>query len=375
MPSNQDKAALKRVLDLCQRVQEVTDALSAGPPPSRRKRLRARHQQLVSTLLDAGRGGAESGGLPDLIREVAQHASLDERELALFLFLLEHRISCSEPELEGRELLQCLSGSAFDLLKHSALLHAGSRLVSSGLVRARLQHPEAALEGQFRISERFFRRFQRRYHGRNEAPAENAEPSGYDRIIDHFLDLYQVSNLIQKRAAVVFPQSYWIDVHPDVEDGPSDLEEAVTLAHQVVRMRERRTVDVDLPLVKLREEFSLDADEEVIVATLLFQELFASSPVIEAAELVRLVSGAEAEVFAKRHLLAPQARLRDSGIVIAEPEYEEKAMLAGLFLSEWSTERLLNQVDMAAGIRQEERNRFHDFLEGLDNSEDFYRNL
>ena len=119
----------------------------------------------------------------------------------------------------------------------------------------------------------------------------------------------------------------------------------------------------------------LDADEEVIVATLLFQELFASSPVIEAAELVRLVSGAEAEVFAKRHLLAPQARLRDSGIVIAEPEYEEKAMLAGLFLSEWSTERLLNQVDMAAGIRQEERNRFHDFLEGLDNSEDFYRNL
>ena len=119
----------------------------------------------------------------------------------------------------------------------------------------------------------------------------------------------------------------------------------------------------------------VDNLEETILLALLYQELFASTPVLEAAELVRLVSESEEEVFKKRCLLTSNSRLIESGLVSLESELDDKTLLSGVFLTEWVAERLLQRVDVAAGIRQDERNRFHDFLEGLESSEDFYRNL
>lgn len=366
---------MKRILDLCQRVAQTADALAAGASPAQRKRLRARRRELVRTLLTTTQGSTEARGLPALFREVARHAGLADQELVLLMFLLERRISCSEPELEGRELLQMLSDSSFDLLNHSALLHAGGHLVTSGLVRAQLPHPEAALEGEFRISERFFRRFLRQFHGRGARDAEPAQVPAYTAIVDHYLDLRHMVTLLQRRAATLFPQSYWVDVQPEVEESPQDLSEAVVQVRHLVRHREKETSEFVLPLVAFREEFGLEADEEAILLALLYQELFASSPVIEAAELVRLVSGSDEEVFKKRMLLTAGSRLIESGLVSLEAELDDKTLLSGVFLSEWVAERLLHKVDLAAGIRQDERNRFHEFLEGLESSEDFYRNL
>ncbi|MEE2714162.1 MAG: hypothetical protein VX913_15440, partial [Planctomycetota bacterium] len=313
MPKDQDKAALKRIFDLCQRLDQTADALAMGVSQGQGKRLRARRAELVRTLLATASGGSETQALPAMLREVKRHAALSDRELVLFMFLLERRVSCSEPEFEGRELLQLLSGSSFDLLKHSELLHEDGRLISSGLVRARLPHPEAPLEGELRISERFFRRFLRHFHGHRGAVGERPEATAYAAVVDHYLDLRHLVTLLQSRAAALFPQSYWTDVHPDVEDTPRNLTETILQVRHIVRHREKRTADFVLPLVAFREEFGIDPDEEVILLALLYQELFASSPVLEAAELVRLVSASEEEVFKKRSLLAPGSRLIESG--------------------------------------------------------------
>ena len=375
MPKDQDKAALKRIFDLCQRLDQTADALAMGVSQGQGKRLRARRMELVRTLLATAAGGSDTQALPAMLREVARHAGLSDRELVLFMFLLERRVSCSEPEFEGRELLQLLSESSFDLLKHSDLLHQDGRLVSSGLVRARLPHPEAPLEGEFRISERFFRRFLRHFHGHGAGADKHPKVTAYAAVVDHYLELRHLVTLLQSRAAALFPQSYWLDVHPDVEDSPQNLSETILQARHIVRHREKQTLDFVLPLVAFREEIEIDTDEEIILLALLFQELFASSPVLEAAELVRLVSASEEDVFTKRSLLAPGSRLIESGLVALEGEVDDKTLLSGVFLAEWVAERLLQKVDVAASIRQDERNRFHDFLEGLEGSEDFYRNL
>ena len=375
MPRDQDKAALKRIFDLCQRLDQATDALAAGVSQGQSKRLRARRRELVRTLLATAAGSPDAQALPALLREVTRHAGFADRELVLFMFLLERRVSCSEPEFEGRELLQLLSESSFDLLKYSKLLHESGRLVTSGLVRARIPHPDAALEGEFRISERFFRRFLRHFHGRGARESEQTQVPPYAAVVDHYLDLRHLVILMQSRAAVLFPQSHWGDVHSEVEDSAQDLNEVILQVHHVVRCREKKTAEFVLPLVVFREEFGLDADEETILLALLYQELFASTPVLEAAELVRLVSESEEEVFKKRCLLTSNSRLIESGLVSLESELDDKTLLSGVFLTEWVAERLLQRVDVAAGIRQDERNRFHDFLEGLESSEDFYRNL
>jgi len=373
MPRDQDKAALKRMLDLCQRVAQTSESLATGVPPTQARRLRDQRREYVKTLLGAC-ADPESAALPALFREVGRRAALDERELVLLLFLVERRISNSDPELEGRELLQLLSGSSFDLLKHGEVLHAEGRLVVSGLVHAYLPHPEATLEGLFRVSERFFRRFMRQFHGRKPQKTNTSPPQSYATVIDHLVDLRHLVSLFQHRAAGLFPESLWIDVHPDSEDRPQDLSETITQARHAIRSRERQSEHA-LPFVAFREEFGLDPDEEIVVLTLLFRELFSSAAVVESAELVRLVSASEEEVFKKRSLLTPGSRLLEAGLVLPEADYDEKPLLTGVFLAEWIIERLLHGIDLAAGIRQDERNRFHDFLEGLDSSEDFYRNL
>lgn len=373
MPRDQDRAALKRILDLCQRVVQASESLSGGAPPAQRRRLRDQRREYVKTLLGAC-ADPESTAIPALFRDAARQAALDERELVLLLFLVEHRISSTDPELEGRELLQLLSESSFDLLEHGAVLHADGRLVNSGLVRAYLPHPESALEGMFRVSERFFRRFLRHFHGHAGSSSERVELPHYTAVIDHYLDLRHLVTVYQHRAAGLFPESLWTDVHPETDGRPQDLSETILQARHAIRSRERDS-EVTLPFVAFREEFGLDADEEIIVLVLLFRELFSSAAVVESAELVRLVSDGEEEVFKKRALLTPRARLIESGLVVPESEYEEKPLLTGVFLAEWVVDRLLHGVDLAAGIRQDERNRFHDFLEGLDSSDDFYRNL
>ena len=56
MPKDQDKAALKRIFDLCQRLDQTADALAMGVSQGQGKRLRARRMELVRTLLATAAG-------------------------------------------------------------------------------------------------------------------------------------------------------------------------------------------------------------------------------------------------------------------------------------------------------------------------------
>ncbi|MAG56298.1 MAG: hypothetical protein CMJ83_08415 [Planctomycetes bacterium] len=376
MKRDQDRTSLKRILDLCQEVQQLSDALADGPSPGHRRRLRARHANLLKTLLEVFSGQTESDALPGLFRELGRHHGLDAREMLLLFLLLERRIAGTDAIMEGRELLQLLSESSFDVLQNAALLHGEARLVASGLIRAHLPHSDAALEGEFRISERFYRRVYRRFHERGSPERSTQDVPAYENAVDHYLDLRHLVNLYQKRAALLFPQGYWLDLHPEVSERPEDLDEAIVQVRQVVERREELTSDkLSLPLVALRGEFGLESDEEVIILALLFQELFASSPLLESAELLRLVASSDQDVFKKRSLLTAKSRLLETGIIALDVELDDKQLLAGAYLPEWVSERLLHQVDSPAVIRQDERREFHDYLEGLDSSEDFYRNL
>jgi hypothetical protein len=127
--------------------------------------------------------------------------------------------------------------------------------------------------------------------------------------------------------------------------------------------------------VLLRNEFGLNEDEEIIVLTLLQHELFASRTTFELVELPRLVATSEEDALRKRALVSPDGRLRQSGLIATEEEPVGKDVFGAAWLPAWVPERLIGNLDPKGVIGSEERATFLKYLDGLRNSEDFYRRL
>jgi hypothetical protein len=372
MKHETDNLALKGLLDICEELFGAAAALAEAPSRGTRRKLQVRRRELIANLT----AQLEAGSGPSFLTDMGKRSGLSVREQLLFLILLERRLASPEGTLEGRELLQVVADGSFDLLEMAVLLQEEAPLVQSGLVQAQLSHPEGTLEGKFQIAERIYRQVYRRFHHREGKDRRCGHVRPYPSSVDHYLDLRNLVSHHQKRAAVLFPQSYWVDVHGELDARAEDLDLAIDRSREFVARREKVTGEkIHLPLRSLREEFGLDGDEEMIILALLFQELFASSPLLEAAELLRLVAASEEEVFRKRHLIAARGRLVENGLIALDMELDDKRLMAGTYLPEWVVDRLLHRADSTPGIRHDERLRFHDFLDRMDGSEDFYRNL
>lgn len=373
-PENESTAPLKRLLHLCTEVEVLTELLRGGTISGKARRVRARKRDALRSLKALVDDQAPPR-LPTWFSSMQKDHGLRPDEALLLAFLLNRRIASSHPVLEGRELLQLLTEDSFELIRYGALLHREAPLLSSGLVDGRLTRPEASLEGEFRIAERLYRQVYRRIHQIEPARRSANEAPAYGSPLEHLLDCEHLVTLHQKRAAIAFPQSYWAEVHPEVEESPRDLNEAVEQARHLISRREEATEQVRLPLVEVREEFSLGDDEETMLLTVLFQEYYSATALVEGAELLRLVAADEEELFRKRSLLSATSTIQDAGLLAFDIEIDEKDLLAGAYMPEWLVERLLDGVDAEAVIDTDEQRRFRDFLEQLDSSEDFYRNL
>lgn len=376
MLDDNDLHLLRRLLDICDETEALSDALHGEVRPAERRRLRSRHREQLDDLYATLESEDPEEGLPGFLREFRNRFGLTTEEVLLLVVLLHRRIAAPDPIVSGRVLLSVLSDSPFDILLYARLLQTGSKLLSSGLINAHVMAPEGVLEGEFRITERLYRQIYREVHGIESTPPKPEELPPYASPVEHLLDWRYVVNQRQRLAAVLFPQSYWAEVSPPGDDRAEDLVDYIELVREIVSTREVRSGEVvDLPLSALTEEFELEDDERLIIVALLFQELTTSSPIVDANELLRLVCEREDEIFLKRHLLGAKSKLVENGLVTFDRDLEDKELLAGVYLPEWVTERLLPKFEDRKAINNEERRRFHEYLKRLEGSDDFYNNL
>lgn len=368
-----DQAALKRILDFCAELEATGEAIGFDPSPASRRRQRARRKEILRQLR-LQLSSPSPRALPGWLRSLRRRHRLDPGEMLLLALLLHRRVGSAEPFVLGRDLLRPIAESSGELLAQAAVLHRDARLLRGGLVVNRTPAGDSALDAEYRIAERLFREACRSFQpAKRRRRVSKATP--WVSSVEQLFAFRDLVHLHQRRAALLFPGSFWADTHPDAREQAEDLDAAIAAARHAIDARERATGKaVLLPIRGLREEYGLTPDEEIILLTLLFQELFGAGPVM-AAELVRVVSETSEHLLHQRTLLSTGAPLLASGLVTLDGDLDDKPLLAEAYLPQWVVERLLAGGTAVAGIAKEEQTRFHAFLRGLDGSDDFYRHL
>lgn len=374
MITDLERTTLRRVLELMAELDELDFGAPHASANGARKRSEARRKDLLKSLRRHVAALTQRGA-PAWLTKLKGSVQLDDSELVLLLGLLYRRIAAPSPIATGRELVRLLGDSPSDLLEHAAFLHPGSHLLKSGLVESRIRTPEQALDAPFRLAERSFQRAYRAFHGLR-SKRRSAKAEGFATALEHLHALREIVQLHERRAGLLFPQSLWADMHPDPLERPTDLTDAIQEARDQLHRREAATsAKVRLPVLELRRERELSDEEEIIIVELFFRELFSSAGLLEAADLIRLVSANESEALLRRKILAPDSRLVASTLVGLEIEIDEKPLMALTYLRGWVSERLIEGADFLGALSASDRARFRDYLTRLDNSGDFFRNL
>jgi len=361
-------------LSLCHEVDDLAERIrefSSFPLRDLHERKRRALVQ-IRKLLKARRDDRFSLHL----RELGSQHGLEDQELLILLMLFNRRVRRREPAIAGRDLLETLARTGGDVIEAARFLHPESALVEAGLVSSAALRPEDALDSDVRISDRAYASLYRTFHdlGSDEGIPEAAEP--YGSAAEHLLDLRRVCDAAKRRAGKLFPQSAWAEAPGDDDHDPAEITAKIGKLRAAVLSRERATPEsVRLPLVKLRAEFGLSEDDELIILTLLQHELFSAQTTIELVELARLIAPSEQDVFARRSIVAPEGRLRQSGLICVEDDPAGKDAFGAAWLPGWLTERLLGNLDPKGAIRSEEKSSFRQYLERLRDSDDFYRRL
>lgn len=374
MNRERDQIALRRLLDLCAEIEEVDEQAALETTSIARRRSRSRRKVLLKnlrTLITAPKGR----GLPEWLQKARQRHRLDVNDVLVLVFVLHKRIVSNDPHVSGRDLLRLLGETSVELLRLAPILELRGRLRESGVIEPRGSGQDPVLDDGFRLSERIFFQAYRVFHGRRQA-SRRKKPTAYTTAVDHLMDFKVLSDLLRRRAAALFPLSLWAEFHPDVREKPSELSAAIQAMSERIAAREAATpTHLSLPLRDFAHEFSLRHDDVAIIVTLLFLELASVQALIPAAELLRLIAAAPEDVIRRRYLLVDAGPLLASGALHLESEIAGKPLLALTCLQEWVVDRLLATGIPEARIGEDERARFHAFLQNLDGSEDFFRKL
>ena len=362
-------ARMRELLTLTTRLRELgcTGLAGCEHEPHQRRRCRAVLARLRETLGDDGQSA-----LDDLAR---RHDLTVDHQLILMLLLAE-RIAEGPRFVSGRTLLGTMATDLFELVNRSTLLGSDSPLLVGDMVRQRGLLTDSPLEAEYRIAEWTFHLCGRDLRGESDQEAAAHVPGPYLSSAAHLVDLKRLVELHQIRSAGLFDDSFYREYYPEADTIAADMNPMILQARSAIVEREqRRSEKVRLPVVLLREEFRLKDDEEIVLLALLFHELFTGPPLLDAGELVRLVSVSEEDVFRKRRLLSSSGRLRESGLITVDSEIEGKDMVGEAYVSAWVEERLLEGIDEGLAIDADECATFHRYLKRLRDSNDFYRNL
>jgi hypothetical protein len=361
----------KALLSLCQQVDELSEKIRAFGSLGLRH-LDGRRRVAVRRVREALRGRRDDRFRVRL-REIRSEHGLSETEVLILVFLFNRKVRRADPAASARELLEALSRNGSQVVEAARLLHPDAPLVRGGLVASDATAPEDVLDGGVRISDRAFRSLYHAFHRIEAARSGAVEPAPYASSVEHLLDLRTLCDAARRRAARLFPMSCWAEGGADEERGP---EARYAHIRRTIAAREAATREsVRLPVVHLREEFSLTDGEEVILLTLLFHELYAARSTLELTELARLVAESDEDLILRRALVAPDGRLRSNGLLCVEEEPAGKDVFASAWLPPWLAERLLGNLDPKGAIGTEEKTSFRRYLDGLRGSDDFFERL
>ena len=364
----------KALLTLCHEVDDLAGRIREFSAFGQRH-LDTRRRRAVRKLRAALQGPEHDPFRAGLRRLKSEHG-LRQTEILILLLLFDRRVRKAADATSGRDLLETLTRTGGTILETARYLHPDAPLVRAGLVATDAAEAEEVLDAEFRISDRAFSALYRAFHGLSSETRETETTSPYGAPFEHLMDLRLLCDVAKRRAGKLFPLSTWAEWTAREERESDEIAASYLKKREAIAQRERATPEsVRLPVIRLRTEFGLSEEEEVIVLTLLFHELYSSRATFELTELVRLVSASDSEVVARRALVAPEGRLRSCGILGVEEEPVGKDALASAWLAPWVTERLLGSLDPKGAIRSDEKTSFRQYLEGLRGSDDFYDRL
>jgi hypothetical protein len=336
----------------------------------------ATERATLRRLLDAIDG--HDGALPRLLAErpvegvlfgTLAARGLSDLDVGLVLVALAARLG-GHPHLTGEELVTRVAPTSADRLDALCRLDAEGPLASSGLLIPDVPppHPAEAHASCWRVADRVLR-LACEVTGHEPGPRKPATRGAYRTQGELLADLRRLSLAYRRRAARVFALDPWIGVGLESPDGSELVSRRAREGAAHVAARLAATQDEDeLPILRLKNEHGLDLDGLVVLVTLLFQELLEGVAVVDAVDLVRLVSESEDDILRRRHMLRP---LQRAGLLRLEGAYSGKDLTADASLPERVVDELVGQEAIAT----DDRIDFHAYLQGLDSSDSFFFDL
>ncbi len=378
MKSRKNRASLKHALDLCDRLCLLRQA----EPEARPKGLQEGEgeEENAFPLRREILNFLKARPLPGALGKTGRKHRLNPQEMLILLVLLRSRVVEGQCYLNGRDLIGILFDSTFDLLRGTELLNSEARLCKSGAVVANTDGAVGAdlLDQEFRLSDSLYEEIYAEIHDRPSVVHEDVpeQKMGYQGNLELLMDLRRLSVHHQKRAGRAFQIDYW-------QEGEARVEESVeTLSREIEKTTESISDKLALtplassfPLIKFQDAYQLDEKELIIAVTLLFQEFLYGHSYLEAVELVKLISGDEAELIQNRRILDGDARLVQSEIVIIEHPIADKDFVSEAHLSDWAVDVMIAEPPRKKGMDGTARLKFQRYIHELKDSGDFYKNL
>ncbi|MEO0480008.1 MAG: hypothetical protein AAF196_11040 [Planctomycetota bacterium] len=377
--------ALRSLLDLCDELlslrQRLQDAELTQELRGRlRRKVRTRRQRL-SEAFGAFRGRSElASWLEDHRFEL-----IDFEMLAA---LLHRRLVGLEPSMLGRDLLRCTGDSSFEALRNLQRLQPDAPTRASGAVELDLEdldfvpgdHPDELLDVCFRLSEAALRTFVDASRVVADASVSNDrkaidEPAGYASNHEVLVDLRVLHNLYKARSERTFAMERWDRTRP-MKPGTERFDRRIAEFSLQVQQRLAVTPDVDLlPVLRFQREHQIDELELVVIAHLLFREIYEGNAYADAAELVRLVSKDDVDLLRNRRLVLETGRLRKFDILQVETVLDGRALTGEVHLSDWAVNYLFGATATDEGLSTDDRLDWHLYLKNLEDTRSFFRDL
>ncbi len=368
---------VERLLNLCDDLQRLS-ARMRDPELGReqRSKLRSLSRRKIASLTRDLRAIRHRGPLAQLMRQYR----LTPRDFLVLANLLQRHLRAEDPAVQGRVLLSNVFETSFEVLTGLDLLRDGSPLRASGLVVVDddEEHPDDLLDARFRVSEEALNAF------RDEAIGfvpEDLRRSGVNCYLSNrefLIDLRILHNLYKERSERVFHPDRWDRLHSTPLSPGRGLTRRIEAMWRRVRTRLDHSEDrARFPAVRFMVEYMLTEPEMVMVVHLLFKELYEGSAYADAVELVRLVSADEAQLIDNRKLIAPHGALRRAEILNVEAMIEGRDLTSEVHLADWVVLAMFGPPANASGrtIQPDEKLDWHLYLQGLRESEKFFRDL
>ncbi len=367
---------LKLFLDVCDRLGAIGSRLGDSPSEALERRLTRRRSESRARLARLVARGSPS--LSTTISALRRRHRLSPQEVLATLLLLHKRIARGNVFVPARDVLETLFDTSFDILRGLHLLAPDAPLRRHGVVVTARESvaPEEILDLEVKLADEVFGMVCGEIGGAGTAGPQPAEGC-YSASLDYLMDLRRLALAYQKRAARVFAAVGVDDLSTETEEPLHAIETEIASLGREIRGRLRRTTAAEnFAIVRFVREHGLRGLEEILVVTLLFQELLTGAAALPAATLLKIVSSSERDLFRKRALLLPESRLVASGIVAFEEPFAEKPLTAQVYLPHDIVERVLS--DVAGGALPGDadlRISFHRYLDGLEGSDDVFDKL